>query len=31
VKGRLAIGAPLGHVIGKFGLDAACVSRHEIR
>ena len=30
VKGRLAIGAPLGHVIGKFGLDAACVSRHEI-
>ena len=31
VKGRLAIGTPMGRVIGKFGLDAACVSRHEIR
>ena len=31
VKGRLAIGTARGEVIGKFRLDAACVSRHERR
>jgi hypothetical protein len=31
VKNRLTAGSALNDVIGKFGLHAACVSRHRTR